>query len=298
MSLNYEFFSLHTLHKTNFFLYTAIGLAAITGLIWVAVFQAEAAEGFLRVHFFDIGQGDAIFIEAENGNQVLIDGGPNSSILAKLGETMPFWDKSINLIILTHPHADHLDGLIEVLKRYDIDMVLETGVSHSIPEYEEWRRLLREKNIKVVVANAGQKVQLSDSAFLDILAPLNNFDGSSLKNIHDAMIVSKLASGSASLLLMGDAEKQIEYRLLLSGAVVDADILKAGHHGSKTSTGEEFLRAVSPEFAVISAGRKNRYGHPHQEVIDRLEDFGVKILRTDVEGDIVLMSDGARFYWQ
>lgn len=287
---------MHLLRKTNFFLYTVIGFAAIAGLVWVAVFQVEAAQGFLRVHFFDVGQGDAIFIEAENGNQVLIDGGPNSSILAKLGETMPFWDKSIDLIILTHPHADHLDGLIEVLKRYDIDMVLETGVSHSIPEYEEWRRLLREKGVKVFTANAGQRVQLSDSAFLDILAPLDNFDGSSLKNIHDAMIVSKLASGSASLLLMGDAEKQIEYRLLLSGAAVDTDILKVGHHGSKTSTGEEFLRAVSPEFAVISAGRKNRYGHPHQEVIDRLEDFGVEILRTDIDGDIVLMSDGAKFF--
>ncbi|MBI2640004.1 MAG: MBL fold metallo-hydrolase [Candidatus Sungbacteria bacterium] len=282
-------------HRVNFFQYTVLGFAVAAGLIWFAVFKVEAAGGLLRVHFFDVGQGDAIFVEAENGNQVLIDGGPNGSVLAKLGEVMPFWDKSIDIVILTHPHADHLDGLIEVLKRYDIDMVLETGVSHSIPEYEEWRRLLKEKNVKVVVAKAGQKVQLSDSVFLDILAPFGNFEGVSPKNVHDSMIVSKLVNGSASLLLMGDAEKQIEYRLLFSGADMDADILKAGHHGSKTSTSEEFLRVVSPEVAVISAGRKNRYGHPHQEVIDRLESFGIKIFRTDIYGDVVFVSDGLTF---
>jgi len=281
--------------RINFFQYTILGFVAVAGLVWFAVFKVEAVGGLLRVHFFDVGQGDAIFIEAENGNQVLVDGGPNSSVLAKLGEVMPFWDRSIDLVILTHPHADHLDGVLEVLKRYDVGVVMESGVNHSIPEYEEWHQLLKEKNIKVVVAKSGQKVRLSDLAYLDILTPFENFAGESPKNVHDSIIIAKLVHASTTALFMGDAEKQMEYRLLFSGAEIDADILKVGHHGSKTSTSEELLRAVTPEISVISAGRKNRYGHPHQEVIDRLENSGIKIFRTDIDGDIVFVSNGVGF---
>lgn len=273
------------------FLLTMAGASIV---IWYAVFYYESRQD-LMVTFFDIGQGDAIFIEVPGGNQVLIDGGPDDAILAKLGRTLPFWDRTIDLLVLTHPHADHLDGLIEVLKRYDADIVLETGVNHSIPEYEEWRQLLKEKDVKVVVAKSGQRIRLSDSTYLDILTPFESFEGSSPKDIHDAMVVSKLVHGLTTALLMGDAEKSLEYQLLFAGANLRGDILKVGHHGSKTSSSEDFLKIVSPRFAVISVGRKNRYGHPNQEVTDRFNSLGIKIFRTDENGDVKFWSNGKRF---
>ena len=274
--------------------YFVVLLAVIAGIVWYAIFTLEARHE-LRLTVFDIGQGDSIFIEASNGNQVLIDGGPSNAILGKLGGVMPFWDRSINLIILTHPHADHVAGLIEVLKRYDVGMVLESGVNYSTAEYAEWRRLLKEKQIRVIIARAGQKIHLSSKTELNILTPFDSFIEKSPSNIHDAMVISRLIYASSSVLLMGDAEKYFEYRLLLSGVDLKSDILKVGHHGSKTSTTEDFVRAVSPKYAVISVGRKNRYGHPTQQTLDTLAKFGIQTFRTDQDHDVEFTSDGSRF---
>lgn len=272
-------------------------LVAAAVLVWYLVFYFEARKNLLLT-VFDVGQGDAIFIEFPGGTQILIDGGPDEKILSKLGRTLPFWDRSLDLLILTHPHADHVTGLFEVLKRYDIGMVLESGVHHSIPEYDEWRRLIEEKKVKRIVAEAGQVIRIASEAYIRILAPRKSFAGESPKNVHDAMVVAKLYYGASSTLLTGDMEKIIEYQLLFFNPEnLDSDVLKVGHHGSKTSTTKEFLQAVSPEVAIISAGRKNRYGHPHQEVINRLHDFGIKILRTDKTGDIRMTSNGMNFLY-
>lgn len=281
--------------KKNAKWYFLVCLALACAFIWYAVFFVEAHRGLLLISFFDIGQGDAIFIEAPTGNQILIDGGPDNSILAKLGTAMPFWDRSLDAIILSHPHADHLDGLVEVVKRYDVGTVIESGVSHSIPEYAEWHNLLREKNVPVVIAEAGQHIDAGGGVVLDILSPFENFEGASPKNVHDATVVTRLVYASTSVLLMGDAEEKLEYRFLYSGTLIDSDILKVGHHGSKTSTSEEFLQAVSPDAAIIQVGRKNRYGHPKQEVLDRLATFNSRVFRTDLDGDILLQSDGKSF---
>lgn len=271
-----------------------LAFMAAVAVIWYAVFYFEQRQNLL-VTFFDVGQGDAALIE-NAGNQILIDGGPGDRILSKLGREMPFWDRSIDLLILTHPHADHLDGLLEVLKRYDIGMVLESGAEHSIPEYQEWHELLQKKNVKVVIARAGQKINAGKEVTIDILAPFGDFSGKSLKNPHEANIVSRLTHGETSILLMGDAERSLEYRLFLEvPQFLDADILKVGHHGSKTSSSGEFLKAVSPEITIIQVGRKNRYGHPTQEVLDRLAAVGAKILRNDLEGDIRIESDGLTY---
>lgn len=281
--------------KKNIRTISLLALIAAVAVIWYAVFYFEARQNLL-VTFFDVGQGDAAFIE-NAGNQILIDGGPGDRILSKLGREMPFWDRSIDLLILTHPHADHLDGMLEVLKRYDVGMVMESGVGHSIPEYQEWRELLEKKNVKVVIARAGQKINTGGGVDIDILAPLEDYFGKSLKNPHEANIVSRLAHGETSILLMGDAERALEYRLLFEvPQSLDVDILKVGHHGSKTSSSEEFLKAVSPKVVIIQVGRKNRYGHPAQEVLDRLAAVGAKILRNDLEGDIRIESAGANFW--
>lgn len=285
--------------RKNFKWYFLFGLSVTTAIIWVAVFEVEAYSGKLILDVFDVGQGDGIYIQV-SGNQILIDGGPDNSILSKLGKVMPFWDRSIDLLILTHPHLDHIGGALEVLKRYSIGMVMESGVSHSIPEYEEWHRLLQEKNVKVITARGGQTLSLGPAASLDILTPFQSFIGEAPKNVHDSMVVSRLRYGSTAALFMGDAEKSLEYRLLYESLnskfySLNSDLLKVGHHGSKTSTSEDFLRAVSPKFAVISVGRKNRYGHPHQEVLDRLKEYGARVFRTDLDGDIRFVSDGADF---
>ncbi len=269
-------------------------LAIITGVVWYAVFTLENGRD-LRMVVFDVGQGDSIFIEAPNGNQVLIDGGPSNAVLGKLGGAMPFWDRSIDLVVLTHPHADHIMGLVEVLKRYDVGMVIESGVNYSTAEYRAWRTLLEQKHIPIMIARAGQKAHLASDIKLTILTPFESFVEKSPSNVHDAMVVSKLVYASSSALLTGDAEKYLEYRLLLSGADLKADILKVGHHGSKTSTTEDFVTAVAPKYAVISVGRKNRYGHPIQQTLDTLAKFNIKIFRTDQDGDVEFVSDGSRF---
>ncbi len=269
---------------------------AVVAIIWYADFYFESRQNLL-VTFFDIGQGDAVFIEVPGGNQVLIDGGPSERILSKLGRAMPFWDRSLDLLILTHPHADHLDGLFEVLKKYEVGMVLESGANHSLAEYKEWQEMLIKKNIHTVYARAGQKIVLGGGAELDVYYPFRNFTGESLKNQHDANVVARLKYGKNSVLLTGDAEKSAEYRLLWEAPknpffVLRSDVLKVGHHGSKTSSSGDFLKTVSPRWAVISVGDKNRYGHPHQEVLDRLSAVVSKIFRTDIDGDIKIESDG------
>lgn len=275
--------------------YFLAALALATGSIWSVVFWAEAHNGRVLIHFFDVGQGDAIFIEAPNGNQVLIDGGPDSAILARLGEVMPFWDRSIDLLILTHPHADHLDGFLEVLGRYKVGGVLESGVNHSIPEYGEWHDVIGGKNIPLTIARRGQMIRMGNGAALHILAPITLFAGASPKNIHDSSVVALFFFASTSAVFMADAEAPLEKELIGRGDFFSVDILKVGHHGSKTSTSKEFLASLRPKAAVIPVGRKNRYGHPYQTVIDRLKRFGVKIYRTDQDGSVTFASDGKSF---
>ncbi len=275
--------------------YILAAFALVTGCVWSAVFFAQAHHGVLLLSILDIGQGDAIFIEAPNGSQVLIDGGPNDTVLTRLGEIMPFWDRSLDAVILTHPHADHLDGLLGVLDRYEVGMVIESGVNHSIAEYELWRHKIKERGIGRIVAVRGMVMHLGGAARIEILAPDRRYDAESVRNIHAAAVVLKLTFASSTALLMADAESSGERELLASGADLKAEVLKVGHHGSKTSTSEAFLRAVRPRLSAISVGARNRYGHPTQEVLDRLAAAGVRIFRTDRDGTITFASDGQQF---
>lgn len=260
-------------------------LSAAALFIWYAIFTIGTREE-IKVIFFDVGQGDAALIQTNDGTQILIDGGPGKTILSKLGDAMPYWDRDIELVILTHPHADHLDGLIEVIKQYDVQRVLDSGTNYHTADYAEWHRLLEEKQIETVTAKSGQRIHITQSAYLDVLTPFENFTATTPKNIHDATIVTRFYGGSTSILFTGDMERRLEFGLVSRGLDVRADILKIGHHGSKTSSSEYFLKAVSPKMAIISAGAKNRYGHPHQSVLDRLERLGIRIRRTDIDGDI------------
>jgi competence protein ComEC len=269
-------------------------LSFLNILAWIAVFEISKPQ-FLEVHFFDVGQGDAIFIETPQSHQILIDGGPTSAILEKLGKEMPFWDRSIDLVILTHPERDHLAGLIEVLEKYKVENILWTGVVRDTAEFKEWQRLIQEEGAKIFIAKAGQKI-ITPQTFLEILYPFESLEGKEFRNSNNTSIVSKLKFNKNSFLFTGDIYKSAERKIIdeFSEEILNSDILKVAHHGSKTSSSSEFLQIVSPEIAIIQVG-KNKYGHPHQEVLERLRKFGIKIQRTDKDGDIRIISDGKNY---
>lgn len=261
---------------------------AVFLVVWYAVF-VENRSG-LEVDFLDVGQGDAIFIQAENGNQLLLDGGENKKVLRKLAEVMPFYDHSVDILVLSHSHSDHIGGLVEVLKKYKVGMVIEPCLEADAPEYHEWRKLIEEKKITRVCAGRGQSVCLDENTCMEIILPVGDVAG---RKEHDAMLVAKLVYGNTSFLFTGDMEKNFEQYLVgLMGKNLKSDVLKVGHHGSDTSTSELFLGFVSPNYAVISVGKDNKFGHPKQGVIDLLEMFSASVFRTDETGIIKIKSDG------
>ena len=278
------------LQRKSVFLILGI-LIVFNVYVWTVVYELTRPQ-FLEVNFFDIGQGDAIFIETPGGHQILIDGGPTSAVLEKLGKEMPFWDRTIDLVVLTHPEHDHIAGLIEVLKRYDVDCVLWTGIVRDTGEYKEWKRLLKEEDTEVKIATLGQKV-VTPEAYFDILYPFEDLEGKEVKNTNNSSIALRLVFGENSFIFTGDLYKSIERQITDRGLYISSDVLKVGHHGSKTSTREEFLEKVNPKIAVISAGRDNRYNHPHPEVLEVLDKYGITVLRTDRDGDIKIISNGS-----
>lgn len=261
-------------------------------LAFIVVFDLIRSNPSLEVNFFDVGQGDTIFIESPKRHQILIDGGPGSTILEKLAGEMPFWDKTIDLIILTHPEYDHMTGLIEVLKRYKVENILWTGVVRETAEAQEWEKLIKEEEAQIKIATAGQKIIMNPGLVIEILHPFEILEGRIFEDSNNTSIVSKLIFGENSFLFSGDIYKSVEKEFLDRGIVIGSDVLKVSHHGSKTSTSEDFLKKVSPEIAVILAGKDNPYGHPHEVVLETLAKCGIKILRTDEQGDIKIISDG------
>jgi len=283
--------------KKNSVLIILTILFSLNVLAWLTVYDLSRPQ-LLEVTFFDVGQGEAIFIETPSRYQILIDGGPSSLILEKLAENLPFWDRTIDLIILTHPEHDHLAGLIEVLKRYKVENILWTGVVRDTSEYKEWIKLIKNEGAEIKIAQASQRINLSAyevNRYIDVLYPFENLEGQEFKNSNNTSIVAKLIFGENSFLFTGDAYQSVEKKLVDKKTDLASDILKVGHHGSKTSNSEAFIKQVSPEIAVISVGKDNSYHHPHQETLDTLEKYGIKILRTDKNGDIKIISNGESY---
>lgn len=258
-------------------------------LAWISVWGLSRS--FLKVVFFDVGQGDSIFIQTPNFHQILIDGGPGSSVEEKLGKQMLFWDRTIDLIVLTHPEKDHIEGLLEVLKKYKVENIFWTGEYKDSSDFNEWEKLIKEESADVRILRAGQRIIFSDNLNSDIEV-LFPFKGEKETNINDTSAVLRLSFGKTSFLFSGDISKSAEKRILQTGSMIDSDVLKVGHHGSKYSSSEEFIKEISPEVAVIQVGKDNTYGHPHQEVLDIFNRYGIKVLRTDQNADIEIISDG------
>jgi competence protein ComEC len=245
----------------------------------------------LTVAFLDVGQGDAVLIEGPNGNQLLYDAGPpTGAVISALARRMPFYDRSIDVAVLSHPDMDHIGGFADVLGRYDVDLLLESGASSTNGVFDEIERSIARKGMPRFVARRGMRIDLGDDAVADILYP--DVDTSAMET-NAASIVLRLSYGSSSLLLSGDLPiREEEHLASLEGNGLDVDVLKLGHHGSRTSSSETWLRSTSPGIAIVSAGKDNRYGHPHQEVLALLRKLGIPYLITYEEGDIVFISDG------
>lgn len=285
--------------KARFLIFITIGLAVLNVFAWQEVFKLNNP-AYLQVYFFNVGQGDSQFIETPQGHQILIDGGPNSLVLEKLNKVMPFWDKSIDAVILTHSEKDHMSGLLDVLKRYRVNYFIWTGAVKNNSENKILINILEDLKekpslTKIINAYAGIKIKLG-SAYMEIIHPFENLVGQEIKDLNNTSIVGKLSYGATSFLFTGDISSSIE-RKLISLYSLKSNVLKVAHHGSKYSTSDLFLRAVEPKIAVISVG-KNSYRHPTQEVLNKLANSDVIILRTDKNGDIKIISDGSNVIYE
>lgn len=270
-----------------------LNMAASAAAVFLFWFIYSAPKN-LEVDFLDVGQGDAILIKAPGGQNILIDGGPDKTVIKRLGENLPWWDKKIDLMVLTHAHDDHVTGLIDVLKRYNVGKILYTGAVHNAPNYLAWLKLARDKKITLIIIDEEQAVNLGAGAKIEILYPAESLLNKTLADLNDSSIVMKLIYGQNIFLLTGDAGELVEKKLMDKGADLPADVLKVGHHGSQYSSTEEFLDKVKPKIAVIEVGKDNDFGHPSLRIIKRLERIGAEIFRTDLNGTIKAMSDGIR----
>lgn len=270
---------------------------------WTTIYNLNQSQNF-EVVFFDVGQGDAALIKTHLGHYILIDGGEDSLILDKLSEEIPFFRRDIDLIILTHAHADHLGGLIEVLENYDVYNILWNGVRTESAMFSKWERMLKEGNYNIKISQLGQKIK-SDNFSIDILYPLESIESQQFNDLNLSSIILRASYNNYFFLFTGDAYHENEKELIemkeyckeskeenkCQNLTIDSDVLKVGHHGSRTSTSEEFLKKVDPLVAVISSGKDNSYGHPHLEILELLKNYDIQIARTDQDGDIKITID-------
>lgn len=257
----------------------------------------------LEIHYIDVGQGDCSLIKWE-GAAVLIDCGERENAETVLKYLKNQGVEKLDIIIATHPHSDHIGAMGDIISGIDVERVIAPKVSSDMTPttktYERFLQAMRDKALKLTAAKPGTVYALTGRTVasaekqppkLEILAPVADYD-----DLNDYSVVVRMTYGETSYLFTGDAETKAEKDILNSGADVSADVLKAGHHGSSTSTSESFLEAVSPEICVIQCGEGNSYGHPHAEILERLESRGVKYYRNDLSGTVTVYSDGEEIF--
>jgi|WetSurMetagenome_2_1015567.scaffolds.fasta_scaffold04658_3 competence protein ComEC len=272
--------------RTKIFLISAAATALLGLCLFLFFYHPQK---LLEVDFLNVGQGDAELIKTPYGQNILIDGGPDNKVLAELGRNLPMWDRKIDLVINTHPHDDHVSGLIDVLKKYQVAKILMTAAPGNAPPFQEFLKVRAAKKTPVIITSGKEKITLGDNLVLEILSPSKNDLGADL---NEDSIVAKLIYKNKIFLFTGDAGDKTEARMLLEKIDVKADVLKVGHHGSETSSSLDFLRAVAPEFAIIECGVNNQFGFPKADTLWRLTKVGAKIFRTDLNGTIKMKTDG------
>lgn len=264
-------------------------LVVVTITVWFCIFSTP--EDVLTVAFLNVGQGDAIFIESPTGAQLLIDGGPDRSVLRALGEVVPWYDRTIDVVVGTHPDQDHIGGLSYVLERFEVKHIFHAELPAETSASEAFERAYEdEPGSQAHISRRGTIIDLGGGAYVRFLFPDRDVGG---METNTASAIVEVVYGDVEFLLTGDAPEAIEtYLISLEGEKLESEVLKLGHHGSKTSSSEVFLRAVAPDYAIVSAGRANSYGHPHREVTDRLTQLGIAFMGTYNEGTITFKTDG------
>lgn len=274
----------------------AVGASGVTAVL-VLGWGMTQPDGQLHIAFMNVGQGDATFIQTPSGRQILVDGGLFPSILNdQLGQQMPFWDREIDMLVATHPDADHVSGLVGVFDRYRVNWLITNGQSFGeSPIYDEVLTAAQNQNTDVRSVQAGEIIEIGDGVRLEVVHP-----GAELNpdNRNENSVSMRLVYGDFIFLFTGDAEEMGEAEMLAGGRPLNALVYKAGHHGSNSSSSMPFLQAVRPQIIIVSAGVDNRFGHPTPEMLARAEAVGAVVLRTDQLGSISLATDGATMWWQ
>lgn len=268
----------------------------ITIFVWFIVFSTP--DNNLHIITCDVGQGDGILITYQS-TQIVVDGGPDSKILNCLAENIPFWDRTIELVVMTHPQADHYMGLIDVFKSYTVKSFLYSELNSSSKSLEVLRKLVGSSGVEGIVATTGTMLRVG-KMHLDIVMPtseiLTSLKDEPSRDPNDVSVVFELQYGQFKALFTGDMGPETTDDILETGLLEDIVYLKVPHHGSKNGLTQELLEAIDPEVASISVGKKNRYGHPNKEVLDLLSGAGAEIHRTDIEGAIELETDGETWW--
>lgn len=302
----------------RFILYALVTLGVIAFLI--ISYILDRPDGLLHIVFCDVGQGDAIYIRFPEGKDMLVDGGPNSDVLTCLGEHMAFWDRTIEIVLLTHPQHDHYGGLIEVLTRYNIGILIVPPIDNEAESYQEFKKIVRDKNVAVKNLYAHDKLTVGQESAkntvqVDVLWPDKEWityriSGSSNRNemldkeviglttyhedLNDFSLIANISYRSFDILLTGDAENEISEKIIHARKIVsnDIEVLKIGHHGARASLNQNIIEYIKPDVSIISVGSNNRYGHPSPEVIGLLHSAGIPVKRTDIDGEVQLVTDG------
>lgn len=265
--------------------FTIFGVLALLIAILAIREWQRSPDGHLHIRFLAVGQGDSVLLTTPSGRIVVIDGGPDWSTLEGLGRFLPFFDRRIDMLILSHPNLDHLVSFPEILKRYQVGAISMTGIENSLPRYNQMFALAEARHIPILTLTAGRTIDLGDSVLLTILWPPSSMPPGFTKNVNDTSVIARLEYQGHRALFTGDEERPTEETLIRAHADLRADVLKVPHHGSRTSSSTGFLLAIHPSLAVISVG-KNSYGHPRPEIIKRMKSLGIEVKRTDQYGTV------------
>ncbi|OGY68806.1 MAG: hypothetical protein A3H59_01145 [Candidatus Jacksonbacteria bacterium RIFCSPLOWO2_02_FULL_43_9] len=282
------------LKKKLIFLLIIIGVVEVFLLIFL--FQSSREKNHLIVSFLDIGQGDSTLIRTPRNHTILIDAGPTGTVVQKLGKALPFYDRTIDLAIITHPQTDHFAGFLDVAERYAIKQLITSDIPYSSPEWEAFTKKVSEFHIPVSFVSSQRTMILEDGVSLELLWPISMaVDTLHLPDANEGSVVALLRYGEHEFLFTGDISADTESQLLANNLIPDIDVLKVAHHGSKTSSSKEFITQAQPEIAVIMVGRDNSFGHPNARTLLTLNQAGSVVYRTDIDGDVTFASDGRTY---
>jgi competence protein ComEC len=268
--------------KTVFWLLLSSMIIFFT--LFLLFLDASLPDGKLHISYLNIGQGDSILVTTPKGKHVLIDGGPFSNILEVLPAKLGYFNHTIDLLVLTHPHSDHLEGLLEVLKRYTVPAVLYSGIKSQGDEYKAFLEMIDDK--QVLIADPQKDIEVESGVFLNIVSPAEKGKFFPLQDANDSSLVFRLEYGKTRILFTGDMTADLENTVLLSGVDIVSDVLKIAHHGSRYSSTPQFISAVSPAVGVISVGKNNRFKHPSFQTLALLQEDNIQTYRTDEQGTI------------